>query len=75
MYTVVDRFETDYEVTQELIAHVVDCIFCDDGSRAQCEVVDGNTGEVLFTYRNGNVTYIEGEFAKQILRFIRNQHR
>ena len=31
------------------------------------ELMDSNTGEILFTYENGSVTWIEGNFARELL--------
>lgn len=32
------------------------------------DIVNGETGEVLFSFRRGNVEYIDGEFARLLIK-------
>lgn len=66
MYNITDHFITPTREYQHAIDHAIDCMFFHD-TMSRCEIIDDDTGELLFDYKNGNVEYIEGSFAQNII--------
>lgn len=66
MYTV-ERMITRDVTEQRAVNQAIDAMR--DGN-LNCDIIDSSTGEVMFTYRNGNVQYIQGNFARTILSYL-----
>ena len=73
MYNITDHFTTPKREYKDAIDHAIDCMFSND-TGACCEIIDGDTGELLFQYKNGNVEYIEGGFARGIVGAIAHNY-
>ena len=73
MYNITDHFTTPKRNYQNAIDHAIDCMLSNDRG-ASCEIIDGDTGELLFQYTNGNVEYIEGGFARGIVGAIAHNY-
>lgn len=69
MYNITDHFTTPKRKYQDAIDHAIDCMLSKD-SGASCEIIESDTGELLFQYKNGNVDYIEGGFARDMINAI-----
>lgn len=66
MYTV-ERMITRDVTEQRAVNQAIDAMR--DGN-LNCDITDSSTGEVMFTYRNGNVQYVQGNFARTILSYL-----
>ena len=69
MYNITDHFTTPKREYKDAIDHAIDWMLSND-TGACCEIIDGDTGELLFQYKNGNVDYIEGGFARDMVNAI-----
>lgn len=69
MYNITDHFTTPKREYQDAIDHAIDWMLSNDKGVC-CEIIDGDTGELLFQYTNGNVEYIEGGFARDMVNAI-----
>lgn len=61
-YTTTDR--RDAVKTAKAVLQLKEVI----GFNFSLDITDGETGEVLFTFNHGNIEYIEGDFARLLIK-------
>lgn len=61
-YTTTDK--RDAVKTAKAVLQLKECL----GYNFSIDITDGETGEVLFTFNHGNVEYIEGSFARLLIK-------
>jgi hypothetical protein len=66
MYNITHHFITHTREYQHAIDYAIDSMFFHD-TNSRYEIIDDDTGELLFDYKNGNVEYIKGSFAQNII--------
>ena len=50
--------------TAQAVLQLEECL----GYNFSIDITDGDTGEVLFTFNHGNIEYIEGNFARLLIK-------
>lgn len=61
-YTTTDK--RDAVKTAKAVLQLKECL----GHNFSIDITDGETGEVLFAFNRGNVEYIEGNFARLLIK-------
>lgn len=68
MYQVTETFNTTHD-KDEALATALSTILAKEPAE-KCEIIDNETGEVLFVYEHGNVDYMAGDFAKALINAV-----
>lgn len=50
--------------TAQAVLQLKECL----GYNFSIDIIDGETSEVLFTFNHGNIEYIEGNFARLLIK-------
>lgn len=64
---------TEKNIAREDIVASALGIVVENSAETTAQIVDSETGEVMFIYKNGNVDYIQGDFAVEMVKYAINE--